>query len=211
MQKFQMNSPKNVNYDLALEKIQKALDDIHTRLNDFNVQHNSLRQKPDVPSEFQYFKDDINTKIKSLTDNISHLTNRISDIHSRLDSVDRFSQRTSHVIEHHKNQINGVIKDQSDISSFQKVRNTTLEHAIVANTDNLKKYSEKMIDELKSELSASPSSILQTNKEVAKKLEESIKGTNNAIQMLQGTNSLISRLEGQLKKFDERLKKLEDR
>ena len=196
-------------YDLLIEEIRRSIDDINRRLNQISVQHEELRQKPNIPVEYQDFKSFLNDKMKSVLETIDGFSNQVKDV--KLQLYQEVSRNEKERLEKCDDRIK--IKEILYYLEEQKKDFTQkingLGDSISQSSSAVKDFSSRSIEKLKQEISVSPSSILETNNNILRKIEECKMDCSNAMLKLSNFETQFTLFQRKLENLEIRIKKFE--
>lgn len=196
-------------YDLLVEEIKRSIDDINKRLNKISSDHEELRKKPDVPNEYQEFKYFLNGKMKSVLDSIESFSIQIKDVRNQLlqevsrnekERLDKTDDKIKikeilYYLEEHKKDFTHKMNGLGD--------------SISQSSTSVKDYATRSIEKLKQELSVSPSSILETNNSILRKIEECKMDCSNSMLKLSNFETQFTLFQRKLENLEIRIKKFE--
>lgn len=204
-----IQNPELKKYDLLIEQIKRSIDDVNTRLNSFSIQHEELRHKPDIPAEYREFKSFLIEKMKIITESVESFSNQLKDVNSKL------MKESSHN-ENEKIEIDTIKNSIKEIVDSIELKNKELNQKINGLGDSIsqvhlsaKEHSNKIIDKLKQEISVTPSSILETNNQILRKIEECKMDCSNAMLKLANFETQFTIFQRKLENLDIRIKKFE--
>lgn len=196
-------------YDLLMEDIRRCIDAINIRLNKISDEHDELRQKPNIPNEYQEFKYFLNEKMKVVLESIESFSIQLKDVKAQL--VQEVSRNEKERLEENSNRIK--IKELIDsIDSQNKELNKKINglgDSISQVALSVKDHANKGIEKLKQEISVSPSSILETNNDILRKIEECKMDCSNAMLKLSNFETQFNLFQRKLDNLDIRIKKCE--
>ena len=196
-------------YDVLMEEIRRSIDDINRRLNSISKEHQDLSKKPDIPSEYQEFKYLVNSKIQAISDSLDSFSIKVKDVRTQLSH--EISRNETDRIEKEDDRMQ--MKEILDSIESQKREFTqkinALGDSISQASSSVKDHANRSVEKLKQEISASPSSILETNNSILRKIEECKMDCTNAMLRLANFETQFSLFHRKLENLDIRIKKLE--
>jgi hypothetical protein len=200
---------RNIDYDLAIETIRRSIDDIHVRLNQFNVEHEELRKKPDVPSEFEAFKDFVSNKILDLNMSKDASLHSMKGFQEKLSKVFLEIEKICSGRKEDKDKL-AILTESLDVrKQGDSLRIKDQELAFSKGLSGVREEIKKAIEALKAEILVSPASILETNQAIIKKTEEAKMDAANAMLKLANFDTQLMFFQRKLENLEIRIKKFE--
>lgn len=189
---------------IFLESLKRDIDSINTKVNEFFRRLEGFCQKSDMPSEFINFRAVTEGRLNGLTSQICSGLGTIKSQRERLDTVEGLVSSLQRSVESAHEIVlsfrEGSMGAEKHLANEIRLLKQNVDDRILAHRDNVKQE----IGRFKAEVGASPASILDTNQEIAKKVDDALSGVKNAIQQVRGAFDSIRLLEARIKKLEDK-------
>lgn len=158
-------------YDLLLERLSLSIDAINVRLNKISHEHEELRQKPNIPNEYQEFKTSLTEKMKGVLNSVDDFSIQLKYIKSEVRKEASRNDKERLEIDNHEIIIKEIIRSIESNKNELTKKVKSLGDAISQVSSSSRHNLDKEIDKFKKYLNEKPSEIEPIKKELEKKIE----------------------------------------
>jgi chromosome segregation ATPase len=187
---------------VAIYELRKEITFINIKINDFARQLDGLREKPDVPAEFTLFRQEIYKRILQLESAYAGHSSDLAKSKEHRLTLQKLYQELLDFIGNAQSRITELSQSTSENHKGLKDLTEKAVYTYIKIFVTHKESMQKQMDDFKSSLQASPASILSTNEEIAKKVDDALKGLHNAMLTHHQVYDLIGHLETRIKKLE---------